>query len=320
MIRRAVPSSLLRLLAFAAALLLVGPAVHAAGPGADRKAPTTPSNLRITGTTAYRVSFAWGASSDNSGSFTYRLVNRTTGGNVVVPGNQTSFTLASGLKPSRAYSFVIYAVDGAGNWSNASNTVSATLPRDTTAPLAPQIALTDVGPTHLTLALTAQDDDPRPIFALSMDGSLLRQPSSEASIIVVPLTPQTTYSFTAQARDAGGNWSPASAPQTFSTDASDPNDTTPPTTPGLSGGPIDSCEVMFSWSASSDDVTPPEFIVYRLSVNGVFVQGTTLGRTQAIEYGVVNGANTFELVAVDEAGNASAPASATFDLFNCITP
>ena len=44
MIGRAVPSSLLRLLAFAAALLLVGPAEHAAGPNGDRKAPTTPSN------------------------------------------------------------------------------------------------------------------------------------------------------------------------------------------------------------------------------------------------------------------------------------
>ena len=302
----------------ATALLLVGPAVHAAGPSADRKAPTTPSNLRITGTTAYSVSFAWNASTDNSGSFTYRLTNRTAGGSAVVPGTQTTFTLATGLRPGSSYAFVIYAVDGAGNWSNASNQVSASLPRDTTVPAAPQISLTDAGPTHLTLAFTAQDDDPRPIFAVSMDGAVIRPGSAEASMIVTPLVPATTYTFTVQARDGGGHWSPVSAPFTASTDPSDPEDITPPTTPVMWGGPIDTCEVMFFWNPSSDDVTPAEFILYRLSVNGVFMQGTTLGRTQAIEYGIVNGPNRFDLVAVDEAGNASAPASATFDLSGCI--
>ena len=301
----------------AAILMLAGSAAQAAGPSADRTAPTTPTNLTVMGKTAYTVSFSWNASTDNSGSFTYRLTNKTAGGTVVVPGTQTTFTLATGLRPNSSYAFVIYAVDGAGNWSNASNTVSATLPRDTTAPAAPQISLTDVGPTHLTLAFTAQDDDPRPIFVISMDGAALRQGSAETSIIVTPLAPATSYSFTVQARDGGGNWSPVSAPFTASTDPSDAGDTTPPTTPVMWGGPIDSCEVMFFWHPSSDDVTPADFIVYRLSVNGVFVQGTTLGRTQAIEYGIVNGPNRFDLVAVDEAGNASAPASATFDLSNC---
>ena len=45
----------------AAAFLLVVPVVDAAGPGADRKAPTTPTNLAVTGKTAYSVSFSWGA-------------------------------------------------------------------------------------------------------------------------------------------------------------------------------------------------------------------------------------------------------------------
>jgi chitodextrinase len=301
----------------AIALLIVEPAAHAA---ADRKAPTTPSNLTITGKTAYSVSFAWGASSDNSGSFTYRLLNQTVGGDVVVPGTQTSFTWASKLKPSQTYSFLLYAVDGAGNWSKASNTISATLPGDTTAPKAPQVSLTDVGPTHLSLAWTTQDDDPKPTFVVSMNGSVIRSASSEASIAVAPLPPQTTYTFTVQARDSGGNWSPVSAPLTATTDPSDPNDTTPPTTPNLTGGQIENCEVMLSWSASSDAVTPPEFITYRISVNGTPIDTTSLGYTQVMEYGIADGPNRFDVVAVDEAGNASAPASATFDLFACVTP
>ncbi|HEV8700938.1 MAG TPA: hypothetical protein VGV60_06665 [Candidatus Polarisedimenticolia bacterium] len=55
-------------------------------------------------------------------------------------------------------------------------------------------------------------------------------------------------------------------------------------------------------------------------MNGVRIDSTTLGYTQVIEYGIVDGPNRFEVVAVDEAGNRSAPVSATFDLFGCITP
>lgn len=322
MIGRPLPSLSLRLraVAVAAALLLAGPVGRATAAGPDRKAPTTPTNLTITGTTAYSASFAWGASTDNSGSFTYRIINKGLGDSVVVPGTQTTFTYASKLRPLQTYSFLVYAVDAAGNWSKASNTVSATLAGDTTTPAAPQVSLTGSGPTHLSLAWTTQDDDPRPIYLVFMNGSVLRSGSSDASIVVAPLPPETTYTFAVQARDGGGHWSPVSAPLTATTDPSDPNDTTPPTTPGLTGGPIDSCEVLLYWSASSDDVTSPEFIRYDISVNGVHIDSLTLGYTQAIEYGNVDGPNRFEIVAVDEAGNASAPVAATFDLFGCVTP
>ena len=39
-----------------------------------------------------------------------------------------------------------------------------------------------------------------------------------------------------------------------------------------------------------------------------------------IEYCIVDGPNRFEIIAFDEAGNASAPAAVTFDLFGCVTP
>lgn len=97
--RRFVPSrsTRLRAIAIAGALLLAASAVRAAAP--DRKAPTTPTNLTITGTTAYSVSLAWGASTDNSGSPTYRIVNLSGGPTVTVPGNQTTYTYAKSLFP-----------------------------------------------------------------------------------------------------------------------------------------------------------------------------------------------------------------------------
>jgi chitodextrinase len=306
----------LRAVALAAALLPLGSAVSAAGP--DRKAPTAPTNLTVTGTTAYSVSLAWGASTDNSGSFTYRIVNRTWGTSVDAPGTQTTATFALNLKPQQTYSFQVYAVDDANNWSKPSNTVSATLPKDTTAPQAPHVILTDSGPTHLTLGWTTQDDDPRPIYLVFMNGLVLRSGSADASIVVAPLAPETSYTFAVQARDSSGNWSPVSAPLTATTDASDASDTTPPTTPALNGYVLDgACEVQLDF-ASSDDVTPAQFIRYDIYLNGAWLDSTSLGYTHVIEYGNVDGPNTFEVVAVDEAGNASAPAAVTLDLIGCI--
>ena len=52
--------------------------------------------------------------------------------------------------------------------------------------------------------------------------------------------------------------------------------------------------------------------------SGRHIDSTTLGYTQVDEYGVADGENLFEVVALDEAGNASAPASATFELVGCV--
>jgi chitodextrinase len=303
----------------AAAFLLVVPVVDAAGPSADRKAPTTPTNLAVTGKTAYSVSFSWGASTDNS-SFSYRIVNQSWGTSVVVPSSQTTFTwTASNLYPLQTYAFYVVAVDAAGNWSKTSNTVSTTLLRDTTTPAAPQASLSDNGPTHLSLAWTgpgrrSQPDGPglhgRIPARLRRRGQCAHRPL---------LAPQTTHTFTLQARDSGGNVSSMSAPLTATTEASDPNDHTPPTAPAnLWGGAIENCEVMLHWGASSDAVTPAQFLRYDVFVNGRHIDSTTLGYTQVDEYGVADGQNRFEVVALDEAGNASAPASATFELVGCV--
>src|SRR5262245_62720006 len=170
MIGRLAPSLPLRLhaAALAAVLMLTAPAVYAAP--ADRKAPTAPTNLIVTGTTAYSVSLAWTA--PRTTPATYRIINKGYGESEVVSGTQTAFTFASNLYPLQTYSFYVYAVDAAGNWSKPSNTVSATLPRDTTPPKAPVLTLTDTGPTHLSIAWTTEDDDPDPIYLFFMNGSV----------------------------------------------------------------------------------------------------------------------------------------------------
>src|SRR4030095_7023736 len=102
---------------------------------------------------------------------------------------------------------------------------------------------------------------------------------SATSTTIYLLQPETTYTFTAQARDNAGNWSPLSAPFAVTTTAPDPSDTTPPTAPsGLWGGPYadGSVEFLLNWTPSTDNVTPQQYIVYDLYINGVWT-GVTVG-------------------------------------------
>jgi hypothetical protein len=92
-------------------------------------------------------------------------------------------------------------------------------------------------------------------------------------------------------------------------------DTTPPTTPaGLNAQTFGDTETWLSWSASSDNATPTGLIVHEVYLNGRFDQGIGGGYTQAILYADAGVLNTIEVVAVDGAGNRSAPATVTVDL------
>ena len=91
-------------------------------------------------------------------------------------------------------------------------------------------------------------------------------------------------------------------------------DTTKPTTPAnLSANVFGDGETWLSWSASSDNATPTGLIVYEVYLNGRFDQPIGGGYTQAILYADLGVVSTIEVIAVDGAGNKSAPASVTVD-------
>ena len=92
-------------------------------------------------------------------------------------------------------------------------------------------------------------------------------------------------------------------------------DTTAPTTPaGLSASTFGDTETWLTWGASSDNATPTGLIVYEVYLNGRFDQPIAGGYTQAILYADAGVLNTIEVIAVDGAGNRSAPASVTVDM------
>jgi chitinase len=292
--------------------LALEPKASASQSGAkDAKRPTTPTNLRVTSVGAYSVSLAWGPSTDNSGTFSYRI-HQSQGYEETAPQAATSFTFTSHLDAQQTYSFYVYAVDASGNASAASNTVTATLPPDVTPPAAPALSATDIGPTHITLAWSATDDDPRLYYSISMNGNPdPNGATSSTSRTYYLLQPATTYTFTAKARDRGGNWSPVSAPFAVTTKPRDASDTQAPTTPtNVYAGSFSSGDNEFevTWTASTDNVDPQSLIRYDIYLNGTLI-GITVGTTRATDYGVI-GTNKIEVIAVDAAGNRS-PAGTT---------
>ncbi len=294
-------------LALALSILSVSPALAAR----DRKPPTRPSNLRVTSLTPHRVTLAWDPSTDNSGTFTYRIFV-SWGSTTALPQTQTTYSV--GLVPANTYSFYVYAVDGSGNVSQKSNTLTVTTPPDTTAPSAPVASLVAVNPTEVSLRWTASTDDGHHIrYRVVVNGS----PSGVETLnglaaVVHGLSPETTYQLTVQASDLyGGNVSSPSNVLTVTTPAVSATDTEPPSAPGCCwGGDVGGLELNIFWGHSFDNQTSQASIAYEIYLNGVLDHTTTGDR--AVVYVTQTGDNTITLIAVDRAGNRSAPSTVTF--------
>jgi len=230
----------------------------------DRSAPTTPTNLHVTATTTNSVTLAWDASTDNSGSVSYRV-------HLVSPSmdkvaNQTSLTWTS-LSPTTTYSFYVYAVDKAGNRSENSNTVTVTTSAPDTAPTTPtNLHATATTPTSISLAWDPSTDNSGSVtYRVEMvsTASSYAMETSQTSITFTSLYTNTTYTFYVYAFDNTGNRSANSNTLTVTT----PADTTPPTAPVLSGSVLGPSQVSLTWTASTDDQQWWS-LSYRVLVNG----------------------------------------------------
>ncbi len=277
----------------------------------DRKPPTKPANLRVTSLTPHNVTLAWDPSTDNSGTFTYRIFV-SWGSTTTLPQTQTTYSVS--LVPANTYSFYVYAVDGSGNVSQRSNTLTVTTPPDTTPPSSPVVSLAGVNPTEVSLAWTASTDDGLHIrYQVFVNGS----PSGVETLnglaaVLHGLTPETTYAITVQASDFyGGNMAAPSNVLTVTTPAVRATDTEPPSAPGCCwGGDVGGLELNIFWGHSFDNQTAQASIVYEIYLNGVLDHATTGDR--AVVYVTQTGDNTITLIAVDGAGNRSAPSTVTF--------
>ena len=95
-----------------ALLLPASPALAAR----DRKPPTTPTNLPVTGMTPYSVSLAWNPSTDDSGSVTYTICCANVSSETF-PGPASTRVYRAGLEAGRTFTLRIFARGSAGNQS-----------------------------------------------------------------------------------------------------------------------------------------------------------------------------------------------------------
>ena len=93
----------------------------------DTEAPSTPTNLIVTGSTSSTISLSWTASTDNIIVAAYDIY---VDGTLKTSSSSNSITV-TGLNPSTTYTFYIKAKDAAGNISSQSNTVTGTTTENT---------------------------------------------------------------------------------------------------------------------------------------------------------------------------------------------
>lgn len=283
-------------------------------PPHDHTLPTTPTNLHVTAVSPTSVSLAWSPSTDNSGSFFYVLyANNAVVANAPMTATTTTLT---GLNPSTTYTIRIRARDQALNWSGFSNPVTVTTLAANTQPAAPVLSASSVGPTHISLSWTTPANGAPPFrYWIYRDGIAIVTWHQTNSITFYGVAPGTAHTYTVQARTGTGVFSSHSNAVTVTTPQPDPNDHTPPSTPtNLSENDFGDAEFWLSWTESTDNVTPQDFIRYDVYVNGELSDIQFGTGANSINYGNFGEFNTVEVIAVDEAGNESAPATLTFFL------
>jgi chitodextrinase len=221
----------------------------------------------------------------------------------------------TGLKSDTKYTFHIRARDQSMNWSGFSNAATATTLPANTPPAAPVLSATSIGPTHISLSWTPPANAAPPFrYWIYRDGVAIIAAHQTNSITFYLTTPGTTHTYSVQVR-SGGMFSEHSNLLEVTTPLPDPNDHTPPSTPtNLGESHFGDAEFWLSWTESTDNVTPQDFIRYDVYVNGVLSDVQVGTGAQSINYGIQGQTNTVEVIAVDEAGNMSPPATLTFSL------
>lgn len=181
----------------------------------DTEPPSAPSNLAGTTTSFSTAALSWMASKDNIGVTGYNVYQD---GNLIAISPTTSFTV-TGLKGSTTYSFSVKAIDGSGNLSAASNSVSikTQASNDQTAPTAPTKLTVVPAITTASLSWTASTDNIGVAGYWIYKNGVLAGTSKSTSYIVSGLEGNSVYTFTVKAIDDANNLSAASNTVTVTT-------------------------------------------------------------------------------------------------------
>jgi chitodextrinase len=280
-------------------------------PAADTAAPTVPTGLAATASTATSVSLGWNSSSDNVAVAGYGVYRN---GTLIATTLGTSYTVAA-LSCGTSYTFSVDAYDAAGNRSGQVSLSAATsVCGDTVAPSAPTgLKATAATATSVSISWSAASDNVGVAGYGVYRGGTLVASTAGTNYTLGGLTCGSSYSIGVDAYDAAGNRSqPASL-----TVATSPCDTSAPTTPTLptvSG--TTQTSITLNWGASLDNVAVAGYDVFR--------DGTKVGSvtTTSYTYTTLNCGTGYTLgvEAYDAAGNRSTRATLNASTSSCPTP
>lgn len=186
------------------------------GGGGDTTPPSNVSGLTSPSKTSTSVSLSWNAATDNVGVAGYNIY-RNGGATPIATTSGTGTTYNNtGLSPSTTYTYTVKARDAAGNVSvSHSNQISVTTNAgggDTSPPTTPgNFRVTGTTNTSVALAWNASTDNVGVTgYELSRGGSILTT-TTNLSYNDGGRAACTSYTYSVRARDAAGNWSPATS-------------------------------------------------------------------------------------------------------------
>jgi hypothetical protein len=237
----------------------------------------------------------------NSGSASFAFSDTEIGVSFLCQVDGAGFSSCTSPKSYSAlgdgsHSFQVKARDAAGNDSTVS---TGTWTIDTTPPPAPSI---DSGPSGTTSSTSASfgfsDTEAGVSFLCQLDSGGFSSCTSPQSYSALA---DGTHSFQVKARDAVGNDS------TIST-RSWTVDTTPPPVPSIDSAPSDPS----STSSASFGFSDTEFgVSFLCQLDGGGFSACTSPKSYS---GLSEGSHTFQVEAVDGAGNTSSPTSRTWTI------
>ena len=207
--------------------MATGPVTTAACAG-DTQAPTTPTNLARTGSTATSISLSWTASTDNVGVTGYRTYN---GAATAGSGTATNYTV-TGLTCGTSYTLSVDAADAAGNRSAkaAITTSTSACAGDTQAPTTPaNFVPTSSTASSISLSWGASLDNVGVAGYGVYNGATSVGSGTWTTYTVTGLVCGTSYTLSVDAFDAAGNRSAKSTVVTSTAACAPPPPPPPPT-------------------------------------------------------------------------------------------
>jgi chitodextrinase len=266
----------------------------------DAAAPSTPSNLVATVSTASQVDLVWAASTDDVAVTAYEIYRN---GEFLAATSRVNLFSDDTALPLSGYTYQVRARDGVGNVSGLSDEAFATTPGDAAPPTTPRnLAALAVSSTRVDLTWEESSDDS---FVAGYDiyrkGLLLTNVGPGSAFSDLSVKPSRFYNYQIVARDGSGNVSGFSNKATVSTSG----DTEPPTAPSsLAANAVNSTQIGLSWAPSIDNVGVTAYQVFR---DGGLL--ATLGIATNYLDKTVSPLNTYqyEVRGRDAAGNLSDP-------------